>query len=102
MMKSGKIALHHWYERIELEVALLVADRAIVHRERIVARAIEPIAQIINVLLIGLARFLRRLLVTAETAEPAAASATRQAGPINDHGRRTPDVHFSRASSRQD
>jgi hypothetical protein len=47
-------------------------------------------------LLIGLARFLRRLLVAAETAKPSAASAGRQAGPVDDHGRRAPDVHLSR------
>src|ERR1700675_991514 len=90
--EHGKLAFHDRHERFQLQVALEMSRRALFLRLRVMARAVEPVAQVIHRFVVFLLGVRVGLLFEAKRREIECPRDDR--GPVDDHGHRPFDLHF--------
>src|SRR5215472_2354890 len=90
--KHGQFAANDRREGFELQVAVVSGDRALFHRLSVMARAVEPIRKLIDLLVVFLLGFRVRFFLAREGRE--VESLRLDLRPIERHGRALLNEHF--------
>ena len=94
-----QLPFHHRHERLQFQIALEIRRRAFLPRLRVVSRAVEPIADLVDLLVVFLLYVRVRLFLNAKRGEIERARLERR--PVDHHRNRTIDLHFVHRPSGQ-